>query len=151
MTTTATNLGFPDPVSHGEFYADVTTKRLVAFLIDSLLIVLITIILIPLTAFIALLFFGFVGLLVSLIYRTVSLSRRSATPGMRLMGIEFRTHQGERLSPGMAIVHTVLFTLSMSMVFPQVISIILMLTTAKGQSLNDFLLGTAVINKAALN
>lgn len=150
MGMTDTNIGFPDPELHREFYADVTTKRLVAFLIDSLLIMLITAVIIPLTAFIALLFFGFLGLVVSLIYRSVSLSNRSATPGMRLMGIEFRTHRGERLSSGMAIAHTVLFTLSISMVFPQMISIFLMLTTAKGQSLNDLVLGTAVINRSAI-
>ncbi len=151
MTTHDTNIYFPDPVSHREFYAAVLTKRLVAFLIDSALIMLITVAIVPFTAFIAALFFGFLGLIVSLIYRIVSLSNRSATPGMRLMGIEFRTHKGERLSSGMAIVHTILFTLSLSMVFPQLISIVLMLTTSKGQSLNDLVLGTAVINKSAMN
>ncbi len=151
MATADTNRGFPDPISHREFYEDVTTKRLVAFLIDSFLILLITTALIPLTAFVALVFFGFFGLIVNLIYRTVSLANRSATPGMRLMGIEFRTHQGAHMSLGLALTHTILFTLSFSMVLPQVISIILMLTTPRGQSLNDLLLGTAVINKSALN
>jgi uncharacterized RDD family membrane protein YckC len=145
------SIGFPDPIARRDFYANVLTKRLFAFLIDSALITLITIVIIPLTAFVALLFFGFLGLVISLIYRVLTLSGRSATPGMRLMGIEFRTHRGERLSSGMAIAHTILFTLSLSMVVPQVISIILMLTTARGQSLIDLVLGTAVINKSAIN
>ncbi len=146
-----TNINFPDPVSHREFYADVTTKRLFAFIIDSVLITILAVIIVPLTAFVALLFFGALSLIISLIYRIVTLSNRSATPGMRMMGIEFRTHKGERMSPGLAIAHTLLFTFSISMVLPQVISIILILTTAKGQSLNDLLLGTAVVNKSAMN
>ncbi|MEE9428594.1 MAG: RDD family protein [Paracoccaceae bacterium] len=151
MTTLDTNTHFPDPITHREFYADVTTKRLVAFFIDSILITAIALALATLTAFLALLFFGFLSMIVGLIYRSVSLSNSSATPGMRMMGIEFRTHQGEKLSSGMAIAHTILFTLSFSMVLPQVISIILILTTSKGQSLNDMLLGTAIINKSAMN
>ena len=140
--------GLPDPVRQAEFYADMPTKRLLAFVIDSVLIALICAILIPLTGFLALFFLGLLGLIVSLIYRIVSLASASATPGMRLMSIEFRTHEGHRLSPALAIIHTLAFTVSMSMVIPQVISIILMLTTNRAQGLTDSLLGTAAINKS---
>lgn len=149
MTTTDANWGLPDPTRHAEFYADVVTKRLLAFVIDSIIIIVITIALIPLTAFTALFFFGFLGLIVSLIYRIVSLANKSATPGMRLMSIEFRDNRGERLTLGLAAIHTVFFTISMSMVFPQVISVILMLTSSRRQGLSDMILGTAVINRAA--
>jgi len=151
MSTTDPEFSFPDPALHQEFYASVTTKRLVAFFIDTFFILLVTVALIPLTAFVALLFFGSLCLIIGLIYRSVSLSNNSATPGMRIMGIEFRTHRGEPLSSGVAIAHTILFTLSISMVFPQLISIILILTSGKGQGLNDLVLGTAVVNKAAVN
>ncbi|MBV1867520.1 MAG: RDD family protein [Marinosulfonomonas sp.] len=139
--------GLPDPHHQSEFYADIPTKRLFAFLIDSVIIGLICTLLIPLTGFLALFFLGLLGLIVSLIYRIVSLVSRSATPGMRIMSIEFRTHEGHRLPPPLAIIHTLAFTVSMSMVVPQVISIILMLTTDRAQGLTDSLLGTAVINK----
>lgn len=141
--------GLPDPHRQAEFYADVPTKRLLAFIIDTILISLITLLLIPLTAFTAIFFLGFLFLVVGLIYRTVSLSNRSATPGMRLMSIEFRDIRGERLSLGLAFMHTVFLMISMSLVFPQVISIILMLTTARAQGLSDLILGTAVINRSA--
>ena len=149
MATSDAHWGLPDPSRHSEFYADVVTKRLVAFIIDSILIMVITIILVPLTAFSALFFFGFLGLVVSLIYRIVSLANRSPTPGMRLMSIEFRDNQGERMTLGLAAVHTIFFTVSMSMVFPQIVSIILMLTSSRGQGLSDMILGTAVINRTA--
>ena len=143
--------GLPDPDTQREFYSDVTSKRLFAFVIDSILIILITLIFVPLTAFVALIFWGFFSLVISFIYRTVSLANSSATPGMRLMSIEFRNHHGEKLDFGTAFLHTLMFTVSMSMVVPQVISIILMLTSPRGQGLSDMLLGTAVINKSARN
>jgi len=149
MFMSDTPWGLPDPGRHSEFYADVVTKRLLAFIIDSILIMVITIALIPLTAFTALFFFGFLGLIVSLIYRIVSLSNRSATPGMRLMSIEFRDNHGEHMTLGLATVHTIFFTVSMSMVIPQIVSIILMLTSSRGQGLSDMILGTAVINRSA--
>lgn len=149
MTMSDSQWGLPDPRSHSEFYADVVTKRFFAFLIDSALIILITILIIPLTAFTALFFLGFLGLAISLIYRIVSLATRSATPGMRLMSIEFRDNHGERMTLGLATIHTIFFTISMSMVFPQVVSIILMLTSSRGQGLSDLVLGTAAINRAA--
>lgn len=149
MSMSDTQWGLPDPSRHSEFYADVVTKRFMAFIIDSILILVITLVLIPLTAFTALFFLGFLGLIVSLIYRIVSLANRSATPGMRLMSIEFRDNQGERMTLGLAAIHTIFFTISMSMVFPQIISIILMLTSSRRQGLSDMILGTAVINRSA--
>jgi len=141
--------GLPDPDLHAEFYADVPIKRLLAFIVDAVLIVVITLLLIPLTAFTALFFLGFLGMIVSFAYRTLTLASRSATPGMRLMAIEFRNHRGDRFDLGTAFWHTMLFTVSMSMVLPQVVSIILMLTSERRQGLSDMFLGTAAINRAA--
>ncbi len=143
--------GLPDPELHAEFYADVPLKRFLAFIVDTILIVVITILLIPLTAFTALFYLGFLALVVSFGYRTLTLASRSATPGMRLIAIEFRDHRGDRFDFGSAFLHTLLFTVSMSMVVPQVISIILMLTSARRQGLSDMFMGTAAINRTALN
>jgi len=149
MTMTDTEWGLPDPDTHAEFYADVTSKRLIAFVIDTILIIILTILIIPFTAFIGLFFIGFLGLLVNLTYRTLTLAAKSATPGMRVMAIEFRNKDGERLGLGTAFVHSALFAISMSMVAPQLVSILLMLTSRRGQGLSDFLLGTAAINKVS--
>ena len=149
MSVTDTYINLPDPVSQAAFYDGVAGKRLIAFLVDSVIIGLITAILIPLTAFVALIFFGFFGLIISIIYRTISLSSGSATPGMRLMGIEFRTHQGERLSRNLALAHTLFFHASLAAGLPQLISAILMATGARGQGLSDHILGTVAINRSA--
>jgi len=141
--------GLPDPVRQAEFYRDVPMKRFFAFVLDSILITVITVALIPLTAFTAIFYFGFLALVVSLIYRGVTLANRSATLGMRLMGIEFRTLHGERLDRATGFAHSILLAISLSMVFPQIISIVLIMTGARAQGLIDHLLGTAVINRAA--
>jgi uncharacterized RDD family membrane protein YckC len=88
--------------------------------------------------------------MVSLAYRTLTIAAASATPGMRLMAIEFRNLRGERFDLTTAFIHTVLFTLSISFGLPQVISVILMLVTGRKQGLTDHFLGTAVINRTAL-
>ncbi len=142
--------GFPDPESHPEFYAGVARKRLFAFIIDSILIVILTLIVIPFTAFTALFFLGSICLFVSVAYRTISLASISATPGMRLNGIEFRTHLGERLSFGSALAHTLLFSASISMGLPQLISVMMIVFSRRARGLNEHVMGSVVVNSSAL-
>ncbi len=149
MTDDADIWALPDPVSQSEFYRDVPTKRFIAFVIDSIIITVISVLLVPLTAFTAIFYFAFLGFVVSFVYRTVSLANRSATPGMRLAGIEFRTIRGERMTLGLAAAHTLIFQVSLSMVFPQILSVVLMLTGARGQGLGDLVLGVVALNRAA--
>jgi uncharacterized RDD family membrane protein YckC len=141
----------PDPDLQSEFYADVPVKRFLAFIVDTVLVLLLTLVIIPLTAFTALFFLPLLWLAVGFTYRLISLSSRSATPGMRLMAIEFRNLHGERFDFGTAFFHTLFFTISMSMVLPQIVSIILMLTSERRQGLTDMFMGTAAINRAAMN
>jgi len=139
----------PDPDYHAEFYADVPTKRLIAFVVDTVLIALVTALLVPLTMFTALFYLPALALAVSFFYRTLTLATASATPGMRLAAIEFRTHRGERFDLASAALHTLITLVSMSMVLPQVVSVVLMLTTPRRQGLADLALGTAALNRAA--
>jgi len=141
--------GLPDPMIKPEFYTDTGTKRLIAWFIDTALIVILCLIIIPFTAFTALFFLPFLYLVVGFAYRTVTLANRSATWGMRLMAVEFRDNQGARMTLPLAFAHTLGFTISVSMVLPQVVSIVLMLTTARGQGLSDLVLGTAAVNRVA--
>ena len=149
LSDTFLNDALPDPHSQPEFYKDVAVKRFLAFLVDTIAILLITALLVPLTAFTALFFLGFLGWVVAFIYRVVFLANNSATPGMRLMGIEFRNHQGERLDGPTSFAHVLIFMITFSMVIPQILSVILMLTSARGQGLHDMMLGTAAINRPA--
>lgn len=139
--------GLPDPETQSIFYEHVTTKRLVAFGIDLVIIVLLAAILVPFTVFTGIFFFPFLIAIVSFAYRIVTISRSSATLGMRMMGIEFRTAKGEKFDLGMAFLHTAMFTAWGTTALPQIVSIVLMLTTSRKQSLSDVILGSAAINK----
>lgn len=138
----------PDPETQPAFYQDVSSKRLLAWVIDSVLIVGLTLLVLPFTAFIGILFFGFLMLMVGFAYRVVTIANGSATLGMRFLGIEFRKSNGDRFDLSMAFLHTLGLTVSFAMPLLQVISIVLMLTTARGQGLSDHLLGTVAINRA---
>ncbi len=139
----------PDPDYHAEFYRDVPMKRLIAWFIDTVLIALVVLLIVPFTAFVALFFLPMVFLAVSFMYRWVTLTSGSATWGMRLMAIEFRRHDAARFDALTAFLHTLGFTVSISMVIPQLISIALMVTGARAQGLSDMALGTVALNRAA--
>ena len=137
----------PDPVYQAEFYSDVAKKRLVAWFIDTAVILLICLIILPFTAFVALFLFPALFLVVGFAYRTLSLTSRSATWGMRMMAVELRTHSGGRFGFAEALIHTLGYSLSMAFVLPQVISVVLMAASPRGQSLTDLVLGSAAINR----
>ena len=139
----------PDPDYQAEFYADVPVKRALAWGGDAILIALITAVVVPFTLFLGLFFLPVLYMSISFLYRTVGLARHSATPGMRLMAIEFRDRTGARFDLGTAFLHTLGYTLTIGTLLPQLLSIGLMLTTARGQGLTDMVLGTVAINKPA--
>ncbi|MCA8880687.1 MAG: RDD family protein [Rhodobacteraceae bacterium] len=148
MTTSDPLWGLPDPDTHGEFYAATTMKRFFAWIVDTVLILLLSLVAIPFTAFVGLFFFALLFLMVSLVYRIAAIAAWSATPGMLLAGLELRTARGERFDAATAAAHTILYLVMMSFFVLQAVSILLMLTSARGQGLHDHLLGTAAINRA---
>lgn len=150
MIQTDAPWGLPDPDDHPEFYSDTTTKRFFAWLIDTVLITLISLVAIPFTAFVGLFFFAGLFLIVSLVYRVASLANWSATPGMRLLSVEMRTRSGDRFDLPTAFLHTGAYMVMMAVFVLQAVSIILMITGSRGQGLHDHLLGTSAINRAAV-
>ena len=137
----------PSPQTHPEFYDGVLTKRLLAWVIDTVLIFLICIVIVPFTGFIAVFFFAFLWLLVSFVYRVATLATGSATWGMRLVAIELRDSHDRPLDGGTALMHTLGYSVSIAVAPLQAISIILMVTSATGQGLTDMILGTVAMNK----
>ena len=137
----------PDPTLQESFYADTPMKRLFAWVIDMVLIILICTVIVPFTAFTGIFFFPLLVLVIGFIYRVVTIANGSATIGMRLMAIELRTSLGNKFGLGEAALHTIGYSISMSFAFLQVISVILMLTSARKQGLTDMVMGSVVINK----
>lgn len=140
----------PNPDTQPQFYDGVAIKRLLAWFVDTVLIVLVAVAILPFTAFTGVFFFPFLLLVVGFIYRTTTLAAGSATWGMRLFSIEFRTMHGERFDLGTAFAHTLGYTISIAMFPAQVVSIILMLTTSRGQGLTDHVLGTVAMNRRSI-
>jgi len=142
--------GLPAPETHPEFYADTVAKRAIAWVIDTVLILVLAVIAVPLTAFIGAFVFPLLFAVISFFYRWWSLAAASATPGMRLASVELRTREGHRFDGTTAFLHTLGYFVSFA-VFPlQLVSIALMLMSARKQGLTDHVLGTAAINRAAV-
>ncbi|WP_299414535.1 RDD family protein [uncultured Sulfitobacter sp.] len=139
----------PDPELQPQFYDGVPTKRLLAWGVDTLVTVVLTLVVIPFTAFIGLFFLPLLYLLLGFAYRTVTLSRSSATWGMQLMAIELRTRDDNRFDLPTAFLHTAGYTVSLAMPLLQLISIVLMLSTERRQGLSDHVLGTVALNRRA--
>lgn len=145
MTHTVSNQ--PDPIRAPQFYASVPIKRLIAWFIDMGITLLLAVLVIPFTAFAGLFFFPLLVLVIGFGYRSVTIGASSATWGMRIMSIELRDSRGERFDFSQALVHTLIYTVSTAFVLIQIISIIMMLGTARGQSLTDMVLGSVMINR----
>ena len=139
----------PDPDTQPEFYNSVTSKRFVVWLFVVVFISLLCTVLILLSAGLGLFFLAVIYAVISFVYRVVTITNGSATLGMRFMGIELRDAFGERMDMGKAIAHTAGYFVSMAVAVIQIISVIMMLTSARGQGLTDSFLGTVMINRRA--
>ncbi|NNE86577.1 MAG: RDD family protein [Silicimonas sp.] len=149
MTYTATMSGLPNPTSQAELYEDVPTKRFFAWIIDVVVIAVLTALVTPFTFFTALFFLPVLYAVLSFLYRWVTLTTGSATWGMRMVALEMRQSDGRPFTGSTAFLHTVGYVISV-VTFPlQLISIALMLMSERKQGLSDMVLGTAAINRAA--
>ena len=146
--------GLPDPEVQPEFYDWGPLKRFLAWVIDTLLTVALTavavvVFLLPLIGPFAVVVMQGLYVVVSLAYRTATLARFGATPGMAMAAIKLRRLDGSRPDAAIAFLHSLGYTLSVLFVFPQILSVVLMVVGRRGRGLSDLLLGTAVLNRAA--
>jgi uncharacterized RDD family membrane protein YckC len=142
--------GLPDPERNPQFYAGVPSRRLAAWVIDFLIVAAISIIAIPDLRHPdprpRLLRGAGVFAVLSFVYRTATLTGRSATWGMRIMGIELRRGDGERFDFGLALAHVGFYTLSVFLTLPLIVTVVTVLSTRYQQTLHDILLRTTAIN-----
>ena len=140
----------PDPDRQPQFYASVPSKRLLAWVVDIIIILTLCLITVVLTAFVGIFFIGVLWLIIDFCYRVVTIANGSATWGMRFAGIELRTADGARMDLPMALAHTTGYMISMSFFLIQIVSIVMMLTGARAQGLSDAFLGTVALNRRAV-
>ncbi len=137
----------PDPLDQPEFYEGILAKRLLAWVVDSILIVGLCLVVLPFTAFTGIFFFPLLILMMSFIYRVATLANGSATLGMRLFGMELRDGQDRPFDGSTAFLHTLGYSVSVAMAPMQLISIVLMVTSARRQGLTDMVLNTVALNR----
>lgn len=147
MSASMIDTQLPDPIDQADFYAGIPLKRLLAWVIDTALIGIAAAALATLPLFIGWFFYPLIFLVVSFFYRTATITSASATWGMRLMNIELRGRTGQPLDGSEAMMHTGTYLLASAFFLPQLISVLLMLTSPRNQSLHDHLVGSAAINR----
>jgi uncharacterized RDD family membrane protein YckC len=146
-----------DPAADPELFEGVMARRVIAFVID---VVIIAVPLITASVFIFVLGIVTFGLgwalywllspasvIWALIYYGVTLGApASATIGMRAMEIEMRTWYGSPAYFVLGAVHAVVFWISVSMLSPFIL--VVGFFNARGRLLHDLLVGTVLINNA---
>jgi uncharacterized RDD family membrane protein YckC len=139
----------PDPITQSSFYENVPAKRLLAWVFDAVFVLGLCLLVLPLTGFLGIFFLPLMWLVVGFAYRTITIANGSATWGMRIASIELRNSAGARLNLTEAALHTLGYTISFGIFLLQAVSIVLMCTGLRGQSMTDHVLGTVMLNRQA--
>lgn len=132
-------------------YSGVLSRRVFAFILDYLIVLLLCIPAAVIVFFLGILTLGLgfmlypaLFVIVALLYFGMTLGGPSqASPGMRAMGISLMRMDGRRMDFMTAMVHTVLFWLINSVLTPLIL--LAGLFTAKSRLVHDMLLGTVVV------
>jgi len=146
-----------DPYSEPELFRGVLTRRVVAFIIDVIVLAVPVILAVVFIAVFGLVTLGLgwalfwlvspASVIWALVYYGATLGGpHSATIGMRVMDLELRTWYG---APGyflLGAMHAVLFWISISVLSPFVL--LVGLFNGRRRLLHDFVLGTVIINNS---
>lgn len=137
-------------------YEGVRTRRVLAFCIDYLMVLVLSVPFAVLVFLLGILTLGLGFALFGILFPTVALiyvaftlgGANQATPGMRAMGIRLERLDGRRVDLLLAIVHTVLFWAANVILTPLVLLATLIFD--RKRTAHDMLLGTVVIRQIPL-
>ena len=146
-----------DPATNPELFEGVLTRRVVAFIID---VIIIAVPLLAASIFIFVLGLVTLGLgwalfwllspasvIWAVLYYGVTLSSpASATLGMRVMNVEMRTWYGAPAYFVLGAVHAIVFWVTVSVLTPLIL--VVGFFNPRKRLLHDMLVGTVLINKA---
>ena len=129
----------------------VRRKRILAFLIDFTMVLLISFVVGVFVFFLGIITLGlgwalYGGIIpvVAVFYSGISISNRGATPGMRAMGLKFQLETGEKPGFLQGAFHVILFYLSTT--FTGGLVLLLTFFNARKRLLHDMLIGATVEN-----
>jgi uncharacterized RDD family membrane protein YckC len=142
-----------DPVRQPELFDGVIFKRLVAFIIDAVIISVLLVAAYVAVALLGILTLGLAWLLFGLVFPAVGLGynavtiggKNSATLGQRMMGLEVRMWYGGKVTPLVAAFHALLFWFSLVVFCP---ILLWALFDSRKRCLHDILAGVLFINRS---
>lgn len=140
-----------DPAVHPELYDGIRSRRIFAFLIDASIIMVLMLVAALVIAVLGVFTLGLGWFLFPLVWPVVAIlyevltkgGPASATPGMRMVGVELRTLAGERLNYPLALLHSLGFWFSVTLLTPFVL--LVSLFSSRKQLLHDLALSTAAV------
>ena len=141
-----------DPVTQPRLFEGVIGKRCLAFLIDAIIIGILWVLAALVVGVLGIITLGLAWLLYGMIFPLVGLGYNaltvggpnSATIGQRMMGLEWRTWYGGKVSPLIAAFHALLFWFSAVIFFPILLWCVF---DAQKRCLHDILAGMVVMNR----
>jgi len=136
-----------------EFYFDIVWKRLLAHLVDALILLALAAPLLLVLVFGAVISFGLLAVPFAIAFLAARLiyyagytgGPSSATPGMKMLGIEVRTNDGGRPDHARAFLRVVLYYASIGLLTPLVLLAVLF--NEQRRTLHDLLSNTLVVNR----
>lgn len=141
-----------DPVTQSRLFDGVIGKRTVAFILDALIILVLTVVAYVVVALLGVITLGLAWLLFGLVFPAVGLGYNaltvggpnSATIGQRMMGLEVRMWFGGKVTPLIAAFHALLFWFSLVIFCP---ILLWAFFDQRKRCLHDILAGVVVLNR----
>jgi len=141
-----------DPVKQPQPFNGVIGKRVIAFIVDAIIIAVLTVVAYVVVALLGIITLGLVWLLFGLVFPAVGLGynavtiggANSATIGQRMMGLEVRMWFGGKVTPLIAAFHALLFWFSLVVFCP---ILLWAFFDPRKRCLHDILAGVVVINR----
>ncbi|MEX6505238.1 RDD family protein [Jiella sp. M17.18] len=138
-------------LDHPRLYSGVRSRRILAFLFDYTIVLLLMIPAAIVVFFLGILSFGLGWSLYAFLFPVVAIpyvgftmgGAHQATPGMRFADIRIARLDGEKVDPILAVLHGVIFWAANAVLTPFVL--LVGLFTPRKQLLQDLLLGTVVV------
>ena len=146
----------PDPATNSELFDGVLTRRVMAFIVDMVIVGFALGVVTIVGGILGFLTFG-VGWLVTLValpvivvgYYALTLgSPARATIGMQMMDVVLTPTRGQPLDGPVAFVHTLLFWITAWIAWP--ISLVVALFTPRRQMVHDYLAGTLMLRRSPM-
>lgn len=155
LGSTAWRQAPPDPLSRPDLYDGLLWRRVVAYLVDVVVIGLISVVAAVVFFLVGILSLGLLtplGIVLLAVlpvaYHTYFLGRQAATPGMRIFDVEFRCWTGQRLDYFQAFLVTVMFYVTVALTAWLVL--IAAPFNQRRRTLHDFLGGTIAVRRGGL-